>query len=212
MKFSKTAVLILIVGIILIACGSLYWLYLQEQGKQQELNEVLSKTQSVVPGLASERTKLEGTLTELEDKLAQAQSELKTAETIFPNDVESIEVDELLFKLANDWDLEIANLIATEPADNEVRPETEDTKVEGVTYMVTNFTVEVKGDVGDILDYINTIVNNKDFHTATVEFVDILIPEPLTEKDKEGLTDEEIAKEEMPSATINLIIYTYEGE
>ena len=234
MKLSKTAWLILVIGIFVIASGSLYWLYLQEGPKQEELSGQLSTVQARIPKLAAERANLESTLTELEDKLAQVTSQLKTAKVVFPAAVESIEVDELLFGIAWDWGLEITSLTASEPSDLKVavEAETEDIELEDVTYLVTSFTVDVKGKapesdlteeeykayidkaVADILNFIHTIVTHRDFDTATVELVNIVIPEPISEEEKEGLTEEQIEEREgiAPSATINLVIYSYEGE
>jgi len=217
MKLSKIAWLILVIGIFVIASGSLYWLYLQEGPKQEELSEQLSAVQAKIPKLAAERANLESTLTELEDKLAQATSQLRTAKAVFPAAVESIEVDELLFGIANDWGLEIISLTASEPSDLEVavEMETEDIEVEDVTYLVTSFDVDVKGEVSDILNFIHTIVTHRDFDTATVEIVSIVIPDPVSEEEKEGLSKEEIEeREEMdtPSANIKLVIYSYKEE
>jgi len=229
MKLGKTAWLILIIGVFVIAIGSVYWLYLQQGREQAELNAQLSATQATLPKLAVQRTNLESTLTELEDRLEQATSRLETAKVAFPNAVESIEVDELLFGIADDWGLEIISLTASEPSDNIVRVEVEDEDidVEDVAYLVTSFTVEVEGEkiessfeteeeyeayidktVDDILNLINTIVTHRDFDTATVELVNIDIPEPLTEEELEEAGTEV----EKPSATIKLIIYSYEGE
>ncbi len=217
MKLSKIAWLILVIGIFVIASGSLYWLYLQEGPKQEELSEQLSAVQAKIPKLAAERAHLESTLTELEDKLTRVTSQLTTAKAVFPAAVESIEVDELLFGIADDWGLEITSLTASEPTDLEVvvEVETEDIEVEGVTYLVTSFDVDVKGEVSDILNFIHTIVTHRDFDTATVEIVSIVIPDPVSEEEKEGLSEEEIEEmEEMetPSATIKLVIYSYKEE
>ena len=78
--------------------------------------------------------------------------------------------------------------------------------------MVTSFTADVKGEVTDILNFIQTIVNHQDFDAATVEIVTLVIPEPVRETEKEELSAEEIEEREKPSATITLVIYTYEGE
>jgi len=235
MKLSKTAWIILLVGIFIIAIGSLYWLYLQEGPKQEELNAQLSAVQAQLPKLAEQRASLESTLTELEDKLAQVTSQLKTAKAAFPALVESIEVDELLFGFADTWGLEITSLTASEPRDQKVKVEVEaeDVEVEDITYLVTSFTVDVQGKapesdlteeeykayidkaVDDILNFINTIVNHRDFDTATIELVNIVVPEPLSEEEKEELTEELIEEREgieVPSATINLVIYSYKGE
>ena len=217
MKLSKIAWLILVIGIFVIASGSLYWLYLQEGPKQEELNAQLSAVQAKIPKLAAERANLESTLTELEDNLAQVTSQLRTAKAVFPAAVESIEVDELLFGIANDWGLEITSLTASEPSDLKVavEVETEDIEAEDVTYLVTSFDVYVKGEVSDILNFIHTIVTHRDFDTATVEIVSIVIPDPVSEEEKEGLSKEEIEeREEMdtPSANIKLVIYSYKEE
>jgi hypothetical protein len=213
MRFSRTAWLILGIGILVIALGSLYMLYLQQGREQEQLNEALFAAQSAVPRLASERANLESTLTELEDNLAQATSELETAQAVFPTSTESIEVDELLFGIADDWGLDVTNLTASEPSDEKVNVEAEeDIEVEDVTYLVTSFTVEVKGEVADILKFIDTIVTHSDLTTATIEQANINVPEPLTEEEKEALTEEEIEEKETPSATINIIIYAYKGE
>ena len=217
MKLSKIAWLILVIGIFVIASGSLYWLYLQEGPKQEELNAQLSAVQAKIPKLAAERANLESTLTELEDNLAQVTSQLRTAKAVFPAAVESIEVDELLFGIAEDWDLEIISLTASEPSDLKVavEVETEDIEAEDVTYLVTSFDVYVKGEVSDILNFIHTIVTHRDFDTATVEIVSIVIPDPVSEEEKEGLSKEEIEeREEMdtPSANIKLVIYSYKEE
>jgi len=214
MKLGKTAWIILVTGIFIIASASLYWLYLQEGPKQEQLNAQLSAVQAKIPKLAAERAHLESTLTELEDNLAQVTSQLKTAKAAFPALVESIEADELLFGIAEDWGLKITSLTASEPSDLEVEVEVEmeDIEVEDVTYLVTSFNIDVKGEVTDILNFIHTIVNHRDFDTATVELVNIVVPEPISEEEKEGLTEEQIEEKEMPSATIKLVIYSYKGE
>jgi len=214
MKLSKTAWIILVTGVFIIAIGSVCWLYLQEGPKQTELNAQLSVVQAQLPKLAAERANLESTLTELEDKLAQVTSQLKTAKAVFPASVQSIEVDELLFGMADDWGLEITSLTASEPRDQQVKVEVEDEdiEVEDITYLVTYFAVDVAGEVTDILDFIHTIVTHRDFDTATVELVNITVPDPLTEAEKEELSEEEIAEREMPSARINIDIYSYQGE
>lgn len=88
----------------------------------------------------------------------------------------------------------------------------DDVEAEDVTYLITTFTVKVKGEVADILEFIDTIVTHSDLTTATIELANINVPEPLTEEEKEALTEEEIEEKETPSATITLVIYAYKGE
>lgn len=215
MRLSRTAWLILVIGVFVIAFAGLYMIYLREQQAQEPLNEALAVAQTVLPKLTTEATNLENALTEMEDRLAQAKSHLQTAKAIFPTRrVESIEVDEVLFGIAYNWDIEITNLTATEPGDQivPVEVEIEDIEVEDIDFTVTTFTVQVKGAVADILDFIHTIVNHQDFDSATVELVNIVVPEPLTLAEKEEKTEEEIEGAEIPSATLTLTIYNYQGE
>ncbi len=205
MRLSKTAWLILGIGIFVIAFGSLYMVYSRQSGEREQLNNSLLVAQATLPKVVSEKedwesqlSQLESQLTSLESELAQATSLLDSTEASFQEPVESIESDEELFKIAGYWDLEIISLTAEEPTDE---------VVDNITYSITPFTVDVEGEVADILDFISTITTDEYFIAATVELVSIVVPEPLTEKDKEGLTEGE-----MPSATIKLVIYGYKGE
>jgi hypothetical protein len=202
-RLSRTAWLILGIGVLVIALGSLYTVYSRQVSEQQGLEASLSAAQARWPQVISARQAAEAELTQWQDKLAEATSLLAKSEAKFPESAESIKYDELLFDIADVCDLEVMSLTASEPSDE---------KVEDVTYFITSFTVEVKGEVANILDFINTIVTHEDFITATVEVVNITVPEPLTEEEKEGLTKEEIKKKETPSATIKLVIYSYKGE
>ena len=218
MKLSRTAWFILGAGIFIIAVGVLFALYRGEMGEQEEVNGKLAVVQNTLPKLVSQRQGLESQLAQLEGELSQVTSSIASFEAAFPESVESIEYDEVLFELADNHALEIQKLEASEPGESQ-----EDD--ESVVFMVTGFDVEVMGEVADILDYINTVVNNEFFTTADVELVDITIPFPMTEEQidelrneltEEGLTpdeiDAEIQKSEWASAKIKITIYSYEGE
>ena len=189
MKLSKTFWLILGIGIAVIAVGVLGWVYLDQRGEQKTLNESLSGAQTTLPTLISQRDNLESQLAQSESELAQAESSLREAKASFPESVESIEYDEALFDIADDCKLEITNLTASEPSDEEA---------ETITYITASFTVDVEGTVAHILDFINTIATDEDFANATIELVNMQVPEPEEEGE--------------PSATINLVIYGYQGE
>ncbi len=212
MKLTKTFWLILTIGVFVVAFAALYLIYLQQQRTQEPLDAALATAQTTLPKLTTERTNLENTLTELEDELVQAKSRLETAKALFPALVESIEVDELLFGFAHDWGLEIVRLTASEPGDETVPVEAQDVQVEDVAYVITSFTIEVKGQVSDILNFVSTIATDEDFTTATVRLVNIVIPELLTEEEWQELSDEDREEKVSPLATINIVIYGYEGE
>ena len=101
----------------------------------------------------------------------------------------SIEYDEELFLIADDYNLEVMNLTASEPHEN---------KVEGIPFDNTVFEVEVRGQVSNILSFINNVTTGGYFDSATVELVNMEVPKPDEDK--------------TPSAVIKLVIYSYEGE
>ena len=202
MRLSKTAWLILGIGIFVIALGTLYFLYSRQGDEQEQLDDSLSVAQATLLTLVSEKhdwesqlTQLESELTQLESELTQATLLLDTTQVSFPSSVESIEYDELLFNFAHGCNLRITTLIASEPHSEGVESEEVE---EAITYSVTSFTVDVKGEVANILDFINAIVTSEDFTCATAEPVNINIPEPLTEAEKEAIKEgliEELTRE-----------------
>ena len=216
LRLSKTAWLILGIGIFIIAFGGLYMLYSQQDNEGKQLDDSLLAAQTTLPKVTSEKedwerqlTQLESQLTQLDSQLTQATSLLAQRKMSFPESVESIEYDERLFQIANGSGLEITTLTASEPGDETVEVEVEDIEVEDITYSVTSFMVNVKGKASElpfeteealqnyidvtvdkILAFITTIVTDKDFTTATVELVNINIPEPLTDEEKEQMKEE----------------------
>ncbi len=245
MRLSKTAWLILGVGIFVIAFGSLYAVYSQQSRAQEQLNDSISVAQATLAKDVSEKedwdsqlAQLESQLSEREGKLADAELLLISAEASLPESVESIEYDEILFGIADSYNLEITSLTAAESSDQEV---------EDINFSVIPFAVNVRGEVIDILNFINTIATSEDFITATIEVVNMQVPVPLTEAEKEAikesltkeimdaLAEEDLTEEEREelleeleevlavmekemeeegksSATISLVIYSYKGE
>ena len=208
MKFGKTAQLILAIGIFAIALIFLYRMNQERAAKHEELSTQLVAAQQLLPPLIAENEELESRLNQLQVELDQAKASLSRGKAKFPVSTDSIRYDELLFQMAYDRDLEMMRLFTSESAEQ---------NVEDVIYTVTSFNIEVMGQVADILDFVNAIAIGEDFTTATVELVDIRVPEPLTLQEKEALAgqeqeEEEAEEPEAPSAVIKLTIYSYEGD
>ena len=194
MKVSKWTWLVLGIGIFAIGFGSLYTLHSRELTTQEAIGSNLAKAQAALPKLVSQRE-------DLDKQLAEAETKLEAARASFPDSVESVDVDERLFELADDYDLEIISITSAAPKDEEV---------EDITYSVTRFKVSVEGKVVDILDYVDALTTGVDFTTANMEWVSMDIPEPLTEDEieDENMDAEEIAEYEKASAEIQFVIYT----
>jgi len=194
MRLSRTAWLILGIGVLVIALGTLYMVYSRQVSEQQELAASLSQAQARLPKVISDRQAAEAELAQGQDKLAQATSLLDKSQAQFPKSAGSIEYDEAFFEIAFACDLEVMSLTASEPSDKKV-------KDIDITFSVFSFEVEVRGEVADILDFVSDIATSPHFTGATVEVVNIEIKEPAA-----------AGKTELPTATISLVGYNYEGK
>jgi hypothetical protein len=207
MKFGKVAQLVLAIGIFAIAAIFLRQMY---QGRLDEYAETtiqLEASQTLLLKLEADKADLEVQLSSAKVRLEQAQASLSEGKAKYPERIESIEYDELFFEMADDRDLEILRLTASDPSEQ---------TVDDVTYVVTIFSLEVAGEVADIVDFVNGIAIGEDFTTTTVEMVRITVPEPLTRAEKEELEEQEAEEDgeepESPSASIRVYVYSYEGE
>ena len=220
MRLSRTAWLILGIGIFIIVFATLYTVYSRQSSEQEQLADSLVAAQARLPKVISDRQATEAELTQWQDKLAEATSLLSKSEAKFPESAESIKYDELLFDIADVCDLEVMSLTASEPQSKKEKVEVEDIEVEDVTYIVTSFDLKVEAvgsvpdplteayideTVANILDFINTIATGEDFTTATIESVIMKNLEPPANAD-------ELEGAPKPSATIKITIYSYKGE
>ena len=217
MRLSRVTWIVLAVGIVIIAAVSLYTVYQNQLTQRQQavdssnevkstILEVLVQKQGLETELAQldeEIVRLEASIGSIESEIASAIATLNQTEIRFPGFIETIEYDEILFNFA-----EVSNVVITSINATEVSEEIG----EGVRYYTTAFVCQIEGEIPDILDFINTITNSDNFRTTLMEPVDITVPEPLTEAEKAEMTEEEIAKAEISSATISLSIFTYQGE
>jgi hypothetical protein len=190
MRFSKTAWLILGIGVLVIALVALYVLYSRQSSEQQELEASLDSAQALLPGIISGREAAEDELTQWQDRLTEATILLARSQAKFPESAWSIEYDEILFDIAYACDLEVTKITASVPRNE---------KVGDITFDKFYFDVDVRGEVDDILDMATIIATGEDFTAATVEVAKIEIQEST-----------DVTK--LPEATISLIGYSYGGE
>jgi len=209
-KLSRTAWLVLGIGIFVIAFAALYMIYYQKSNERRQLEDSIVLAEGTTATVASEKRDVENQLNDLTDQLttaksqlSQARSQLNSSMNRFPQEVESIEYGERLFNIANGWGLKTILFTSSKP-----KPE----EIDDIHFSITSFSVDVKGLTGNILGFINTVVMDTDFTNATVELVDITIPGPITDAEKAELTKEELEKKQSPEATIKLTVYGYGEE
>lgn len=210
MRLSKTALLVLGIGIFVIAFATLFSISSGQRGEQERLDGSLAQAQSLLPKLIAEREDLEGQLAEWEEKVSTVTSALNTSEARFPKAVESVEFDEALFLMAEDSNLQVVELSATEPKDKKEK----DTDI---TYALTTFEVKVRSaesppitaekfetyideTLDNMLDFINTIATSQEFNIGIIEVVDIEDLEPPVEVPEDAVG---------PEATIQITVYAF---
>ncbi len=184
MKLSKKVWLIIGIAILAIVLAVLFSNYSGLAGERKQLENDLSDAQDLLPRLTVEKG-------DLKNQLAQAQSLLDSSRAKFPESVTSIEYGEDLFEIADDCTVEITRLTASMPTDKEAG---------GSTYSVSSFAVSVRGDVDDILDFVDALRAGVDFQLPWSAELTAVKINYAGEEDTAG------------TATINLDIYAYKGE
>jgi hypothetical protein len=195
-KFSKTALVVLGFGAFVLVLATMFMIYSRQSAEQRELESSLAGTQTQLVTLLSGKAAVEAQLTEQQNSLAEAQALLISSQGSFPKVGTSIEYDEVLSEIAAFHNLKITSMTAEEP-----RPK----KVEDITFVTVAFDVEVEGEVNSILGMVYDIANDGRFASATVDMVDITVPDP-------GVVIMVEEEREKPSAKIELVGYSYGGE
>ncbi len=108
MKLSKKTWIILVIGILIIAFANLSMTYSRQGKEQSRLDQELSLVQLTLATYSPEE--LSSQQRELESQLAQAESELEDAKAHLRQSIESIEVTDTLFEVAQTWEVEIIDL------------------------------------------------------------------------------------------------------
>ncbi len=194
MKLRKSTWITLGVGIFIVAAVVIYMLYRGELSKQREVRDSLDEARTTNTLLLSQKSSLQAELdslkeeyTQWQDQISQLQSELSQETTAlnqtkakFPQLVQSIEYGQTLFAFAQSHNLEVTGLTAAEPTSE---------SVENIPYSATSLKIDVRGEVADILDFINTITTSADFQAAVLEPVNMTIPKPLLDEEKSTIEE-----------------------
>ncbi len=188
MRFSKRSLLILGIGIPVVILAVLFSNYAKEIRKRESLFAEIARVQKAVPKIAAEKGSLEPQLVQLEEKLTLTKQVLDRTKWRYPTSVESIDYAMELTDLADDCALTVVNLTSSEA--------TKTTDV-GITYLTTNFTIEVKGTIDNLLDFIHTIAQGTSFACTSIDTLDM---SEMNEADTE------------PSLRISLMAYSYKGD
>ncbi len=206
MKLSKTSWLILTAGIFIVTFASVGAARSQKIDEQNRLQEELAVAELRLSKLQFEE--LSSQQEELEKQLSQIISRSEAIQGMLSPPTASIATSDTLFDIAETSGVEITEIASSEPVSDDL---------EGITYSALPFTVRVEGDTHRLIDFIINL--NDNFKTGVVKSVEINIPEATEnggetgEEPAEGQSGEGETEElERPSASIRLVIYTYQGD
>ena len=197
-KLSTTSWIFLIIGIFGILVLSLNVAESQQSQEQDQLNEEIALVQKRLMKYPAQQ--ISAQKEELESQMAKAESQLKVAKVGLYWSTESIEASDALFEVAEASLTEVTGISS---------PGVTTEELEGVTFSVLPLTVTIEGDVLNLVDFVYKWTH--EYPTGVVQSVAITVPEVTEEEEEvEGAATE--TEEEKPSATINLLIYSYEGD
>ena len=191
MKLGKKARIILAGGIFIVLMASLFMVYSQQGQERSRLSDELSLVQLALTRFSPE--KLSSQQKVLESRLTRTESELGTAKDKLRQSIESIEVTDTLFEVAETHSVEIIGIES---------PGVTSEELEGVSLSILPLTVVVEGDVSHLNDFILEL--GEKFPTSVDGSVEILFPPSA-----EGMAETGV---EETTASIELRIYTYEGD
>ena len=227
MRLGKASWLMLTVGIIIVAFGSLGIARAQQVEQRDQVEEELTVAERRLDNF--QLNQLRAQKEELEVRLEETVSQLNATKDELGQSIESIGVTESLFEIASANDVEITSISSTDISTG---------KLAGITSSIVRITLSVEGDVPDLISFITAL--NNDFTTGVVMSAAITIQERYegegegeqpegegegeqpegeaegeqSEGEGEGEQSEEEDEEEteQPLANIRLGIYTYQGD
>jgi len=185
LKLSKTSWLLIGIGIFMIISIGLGVVRYQQFHEQNTLNEKFALVQSRLNGIKLEQ--LSHRQKEVEQQLSQIISQSETARTTLSQPIGSINISNTLFDIAEANNVEVIEISSSGLASEELA---------GITCAALPLTARVEGEVTDLVSFITKL--NSALDTSLVKSVGIEIPETTSEQ--------------KPTANIQMVIYTYQGD
>lgn len=183
MKLSKTGWFIIAIGLFLIALAGLGAVRSQQVHQQNQLNEKLSTAKLKLNGFQFEP--LAQQKDELKWRLDQTLAQSEAARTMLSQPIGSIAINDILFRLAEDYRVTVAQVTSSGLAEE---------KLAGINCSVLPLTTIVTGNLTDIVGFITTL--SGDLTADVIRSVEISLPDMTSDN---------------ASASIELAVYSYQG-
>jgi hypothetical protein len=194
MKLTRSGLISILVTLFVIGAIILGVMYRNAYNDNKQAQQMLDSSQRQQNALIKLKTQLETQLAEaaasvaawndkitlLQLDLEQANQSLAQIQNKFPLSAQSIEYDEALIALAEASNLSLRVVTATET-------ETAGLSTGDFNFYANVFTVEIRGEMSDILDFIDKIATSSIFKTGAITPVTFAIPQPLLQSTKEQM-------------------------
>ena len=182
MKLGKASWLMLTVGIIIVAFGSLGIARAQQVEQRDQVEEEITVAERRLDNFQLKQ--LYTQKGELEERVEETESQLEAVKDELGQSIGSIGVTESLFEIAAANDVEIVIISSTDISTG---------KLANITSSIARITLNVEGDVPDLIKFITAL--NNDFTTGVVISAAITIQDQY-EGEGEGEQSEEQSEEE----------------
>ncbi len=183
MKLTKKSWLFIGIGIFLIALVGLWTVYSQQSGVKKQLKEEFAQAQINLSTIQIEQ--LADQQEELEQQLDDTIAQSETARKTLSEPMNSIIITDILFSTAESNSVNITDIKSSGMNDVVLR---------GVPCRVLPLTANIEGEVDNLVVFITQL--NDNLATGVVRSINLNIPYT--------------AGGEKPSASIQMVIYTYE--
>ena len=185
LKLSKTSLLILLVGIIIVVVAGLGLTRSQQLQAQDQLDEELSIAEMRLNKL--QETQLRQQQEELQKQLDESTIQLAAAKDKLRQSVESIDVTDEFFLVASQCGVKVMSISLSTVSTS---------KLNNIDCLTINLNATVEGEVSNIVYFIISL--NADYTMGYVKSTQIAIPKACSD--------------DIPTANIQMVIYSYEGD
>jgi len=224
MKIGKLTWVILGVVVLAAGFGIIYMMYSKQLQEQDNLKAKAAQNQATLSQLVAEQEKWRTELVRVQELLDRKNTDVSTAAAALVEarsgwlpDAQTIEYEERLFTLADNWKLVVNVVTGGEESsmDNQ-----------GVLFGNNTFTVSVTGQpltvgftevsdyedflygrISDILGFIDELTRDSFFSATKIDVVNFTVPQvpSLDELKSAGTAPEQ------PMANLSITVYTYKG-
>jgi hypothetical protein len=203
LKLSKASWLILSAGVFLVVLAGLGLTRSQQMKEQSKLGDELSQYEKRLAAIQT--TQLTQQLENLTGKIDESQLLLKNAKARLDQTVVSVDVSDEFFKVAAYCSVNITNLSTTLIAQ---------TNYAGIPISTISLSATVIGEKKNIINFIDTV--NNDYITGNINSAAITFQRPPgtqpSEADSPASGEGDTLESGLAQASVNMLIYSYEGK